>query len=156
MPPDINPSTVGGLSDQEAAARLRAEGANELPSTKPPSLLATAWQVIREPMLLLLVGAGAIYLVLGELKDSVVLLVSIIAVLEISLYQQRQTERALEALRDLFSPLASLGTPSIRSGPRFTTLGGEGFSNGTMGIFAPALTEAIESPPNAILEPAFA
>ena len=57
-------------------------------------------------MLLLLIGAGAIYLVLGELKDSVVLLVSIFVVLGISLYQQRKTERALEALRDLSSPRA--------------------------------------------------
>ena len=73
MLPDIDPSTVDGLSEQEAAARLRAEGANELPSTKPRGLLAIAWEVVREPMLLLLVGAGAIYLVLGELRDSIVL-----------------------------------------------------------------------------------
>ncbi|MGC2195622.1 MAG: cation-translocating P-type ATPase [Terriglobales bacterium] len=112
MLPDIDPSTVDGLSEQEAAARLRAEGANELPSTKPRGLLAIAWEVVREPMLLLLVGAGAIYLVLGELRDSIVLLVSIFVVLGISLYQQRKTERALEALRDLSSPRALV----IRSG----------------------------------------
>ena len=109
---EIDASNVGGLSDQEAAARLGAEGANELPSTKPRGLLALAWEVVREPMLLLLIGAGAIYLVLGELKDSVVLLVSIFVVLGISLYQQRKTERALEALRDLSSPRALV----IRSG----------------------------------------
>src|SRR5678810_559906 len=106
MLPDIDPSAVGGLSDQEAAVRLRAEGPNELPSAKPRGFLALVWEVVREPMLLLLVGAGAIYLVLGELRDSAVLLVSIVAVLGISLYQQRKTERALEALRDLSSPRA--------------------------------------------------
>jgi Ca2+-transporting ATPase len=103
---DIDSGAAAGLSDQEAAARLRAEGPNELPSTKRRGLLAVAWEVIREPMLLLLVGAGAIYLVLGELKDSLVLLASIFVVLGISLYQQRKTERALEALRDLSSPRA--------------------------------------------------
>src|SRR5579864_4283352 len=103
---DIDFRSVGGLSEQEAAARLRTEGANELPSTKPRGLLAIAWEVVREPMLLLLVGAGAIYLFLGELRDSIVLLVSIFVVLGISLYQQRKTERALEALRDLSSPRA--------------------------------------------------
>ena len=103
---DIDLRSVGGLSEQEAAARLRTEGANELPSTKPRGLLAIAWEVVREPMLLLLVGAGAIYLFLGELRDSIVLLVSIFVVLGISLYQQRKTERALEALRDLSSPRA--------------------------------------------------
>lgn len=106
MFPDIDPSNVAGLSDQEAAGRLRSEGPNELPSVKPRGLFAMAWEVVREPMLLLLIGAGAIYLVLGELKDSAVLLASIFVVLGISLYQQRKTERALEALRDLSSPRA--------------------------------------------------
>ncbi|MGE5110026.1 MAG: cation-translocating P-type ATPase, partial [Acidobacteriaceae bacterium] len=106
MLPDIDPSTVGGISEDEAVARLQAEGLNELPSAKPRSLLALAWDVVREPMLLLLVGAGIVYLLLGELKDSIVLLISIFVVLGISLYQQRKTERALEALRDLSSPRA--------------------------------------------------
>lgn len=95
---------LGGLSEEQAAARLKAEGPNELPTAKPKSLLATAWEIVREPMILLLVGAGAIYFVLGELKDAMVLLVSIFVVLGISLYQERKTERALEALRDLSSP----------------------------------------------------
>lgn len=106
MLPDIDSVAASGLTDQEASARLRSEGANELPSAKPRGLLALTWEVIREPMLLLLVGAGAIYLVIGELKDSLVLLASIFVVLGISLYQQRKTERALEALRDLSSPRA--------------------------------------------------
>ena len=106
MLPDIDLSTVGGISEDEAAARLQAEGPNELPSAKPRGLLALAWDVVREPMLLLLVGAGIVYLLLGELKDSLVLLISIFVVLGISLYQQRKTERALEALRDLSSPRA--------------------------------------------------
>ncbi len=57
-------------------------------------------------MILLLVAAGAIYLVLGEPSDSIVLLISIFAILGIDLYQQNKTERALEALRDLSSPRA--------------------------------------------------
>jgi hypothetical protein len=57
MLPDIDPSSLGGLSEQEAATRLRAEGANELPSVKA-RLLAITWEVVRETMLLLLVGAG--------------------------------------------------------------------------------------------------
>ncbi len=52
---DIDSGAASGLTDQEAAARLRSEGANELPSVKRRGLLALAWEVIREPMLLLLV-----------------------------------------------------------------------------------------------------
>ena len=70
MLPDVDPGAVGGLPDQEAATRLWEEGANELPSTKPRGLLALAWEVVREPMLMVM--AEAIYLVRGELKDSVI------------------------------------------------------------------------------------
>ena len=95
-----------GLTEAEAAARLQADGPNELPSAKARNVLATAWEVLREPMILLLVGAGVIYFFLGELRDSIVLLVSILVVVGIDLYQQRKTEHALEALRDLSSPRA--------------------------------------------------
>jgi Ca2+-transporting ATPase len=103
---DYNSVLLKGLPEAEAAARLKAEGFNELPTSKPRSLLATIWEIVREPMILLLVGAGIIYLFLGELRDSLVLLLSIFVVLGINLYQQRKTEHALEALRDLSSPRA--------------------------------------------------
>src|SRR5690242_5068743 len=99
-------SQLSGLSQEEAAARLDAEGPNELPSAKPRSFLAIAWEILREPMILLLIAAGVIYLILGEPRDSLVLLVSIFAIVGIDLYQQTKTERALEALRDLSSPRA--------------------------------------------------
>src|SRR5690348_5554593 len=99
-------SAPSGLTEDDAAARLKAYGPNELPASKPRNFFAIAWGIIREPMILLLLGAGAIYLVVGELRDALVLLASIFVVLGISFYQQRKTERALEALRDLSSPRA--------------------------------------------------
>ncbi len=95
-----------GLTEAEAAVRLQADGPNELPATRSRNLFATMWEIVREPMIMLLVGAGLIYLFLGELRDSVVLLFSIFVVIGISLYQERKTEHALEALRDLSSPRA--------------------------------------------------
>lgn len=99
-------SNPRGLTEAEAAARLKSEGFNELPASKPRNFLGMVWEVLREPMILLLVGAGVIYLFLGELRDSIVLLASIFVVVGIDLYQQRKTEHALEALRDLSSPRA--------------------------------------------------
>jgi Ca2+-transporting ATPase len=99
-------SGLRGLTETEAAARLKAEGFNELPAAKSRNFLATMWEIAREPMILLLIGAGVIYLFLGELRDSLVLLISIFVVLGINLYQQRKTDHALEALRDLSSPRA--------------------------------------------------
>src|ERR1017187_10386983 len=104
MTSEVNDIKIHGLTQEEASARLAAEGPNELPSAKPRSFLAIAWEVLREPMILLLVAAGVIYLILGEPRDSLVLLISVFAILGIDLYQQSKTERALEALRDLSSP----------------------------------------------------
>ncbi|MBI2876968.1 MAG: cation-translocating P-type ATPase [Candidatus Tectomicrobia bacterium] len=102
----MDPGTLRGLSEQEAAARLKAEGFNELPSARPRSTLAIALSVLREPMFLLLVAAGITYLLLGDLEEAMALLVAIFVVIGITLYQERKTERALQALRDLSSPRA--------------------------------------------------
>ena len=107
-------TTAVGLSDTEVAARLATDGPNELPSSKPRSLLAIAFEVVREPMFLLLVASGAIYLTLGDLTEGLLLLAFVFVVMGITLYQQRKTERALEALRDLSSPRALV----IRNGSR--------------------------------------
>ncbi len=101
---DLN--TAKGLSEAEAARLLEREGYNELPSTKPRSIFIIALEVIREPMFLLLVAGGLIYLMLGDLREALMLLGFVFVVLGITLYQERKTERALEALRDLSSPRA--------------------------------------------------
>ncbi len=93
-----------GLTDAEAAARLERFGPNELPSAKPRGVLAIAWSVVVEPMFLLLVACGAVYLVLGDLQEALMLVGFVFVVMGITLYQERKTERALEALRDLSSP----------------------------------------------------
>src|SRR5664279_1178550 len=95
-----------GLSEAEAACRLQQHGYNELPSSTGRSVLATAWNVVREPMFLLLLACGTIYLVLGDVREALMLLGFVFVVLGITLYQERKTERALEALRDLSSPRA--------------------------------------------------
>ena len=95
-----------GLTEAEATLRLAREGPNELPSRTNRGLLAIAWEVIREPMFLLLVAAGSLYLVMGEPKDALLLLGFVFVVMGITITQERRTEHALEALRDLSSPRA--------------------------------------------------
>lgn len=85
---------------------LKEEGYNEQLSQKKQSLLAILWNVLREPMLLLLLGTGIIYLFLGEKNDALMLLFSVFVVVGLTLYQERKTERALEALKNLSSPRA--------------------------------------------------
>jgi Ca2+-transporting ATPase len=95
-----------GLSSAEAGRRLAAEGPNALPQSRKGGIGATLLAVLREPMFLLLLGAAGIYLVLGDLGEALVLAASILVILAITVVQERRTERALEALRDLSSPRA--------------------------------------------------
>ena len=106
MPQDSDFSGISGLAPQEVAARLVAEGYNELPSARPRTVLAIALSVVREPMFLLLLACGTIYLVLGNVREALMLLAFVGVVMGITLYQERKTERALDALRNLASPRA--------------------------------------------------
>jgi len=101
-----NIESIIGLSESEAQQRLKTEGYNELPSQKKQNIIIIFLHVLLEPMLLLLLGAGLIYVVLGEKQDALMLLFFVFVVVGITFHQQRKTERALEALRNLSSPRA--------------------------------------------------
>lgn len=110
-----------GLTDQEAARRLAAEGFNELPSSGHRSGFAIVREVLQEPMLLLLLGAGLIYLALGDRTEAIVLLVFASLSIVITVVQESRTERVLESLRNLTSPRALV----IRDGRRLRIAGRE-------------------------------
>jgi Ca2+-transporting ATPase len=95
-----------GLTETDVASRLRAEGFNQLLAPKVRDLLCSGRDVSREPIILLLVSAEVINLVLGDLRDALVLMGSLSFVVGIGLYQHRKTEHAFEALRDLTNPRA--------------------------------------------------
>lgn len=99
-------NAVMGFSTAEAQQRLKTAGWNELPSAKPRSLLAIAWTIVREPMFLLLISCGIIYLILGNKEDAFILLGSVVIIMGMTFSQERKSERALEALRELSSPNA--------------------------------------------------
>ncbi len=97
---------VVGLSEDEARRRLDSEGPNKLPTEKPRNIFSIALEVAREPMFLMLVAAGGLYLLMGEPADAPMLLGFVFVVMAITIIQERRTERALDALRDLSSPRA--------------------------------------------------
>jgi Ca2+-transporting ATPase len=123
MSVESSSSLVGlvGLTSAEAAARLARDGANELTGQRPRTLLSSALAIVREPMSLLLVACGVIYLVLGDLQESLMLLGFVFFIMGITLFQERKTERALDALRDLASPRALV----VRDGARLRVAGRE-------------------------------
>lgn len=97
---------IKGLTEKEVAEKLKQHGYNEIPSQKKHNAFLILFNVIREPMLLLLLVTGSIYLLLGEPRDALMLLTFVFVVVGITFYQERKTERTLEALRDLSSPRA--------------------------------------------------
>ncbi|NLV43390.1 MAG: cation-translocating P-type ATPase [Candidatus Hydrogenedentes bacterium] len=106
MPWTFDEKTETGLSEAEAQRRFTEEGANELPSSARRGVFSIALEVIREPMFLMLVACGMLYLFLGEPVDAAMLLGFVFVVMGITIVQERRTEHALDALRDLSSPRA--------------------------------------------------
>ena len=103
-----------GLSEARANELLIEFGPNVLPSDTKSSPFRTLASILREPMLLLLVGAGGISFILAERLDGILLISTVFIIVGISIFQESKTERALAALRELSSPQALV----IRSGIR--------------------------------------
>lgn len=100
------PPAERGLDPALASARLRDEGPNELGQSQRRTLRDIAWEVLREPMFGLLLGAGAIYLAMGDRREALILLGFVFIIMGITALQERRTDKALHALRDLSSPRA--------------------------------------------------
>ena len=100
------PKPFAGLSSTDAAARLLRDGPNVLPQPEQRSRWTIIRNVLREPMLLLLLAATAVYLLLGDPVEASLLGMSVLLVIALTVYQEQKSERALQALRELGSPRA--------------------------------------------------
>ncbi len=112
------PNSIG-LSSSEAQKRLSSDGPNALKSSESRSALKIILDVIKEPMFILLVCAGVIYLLIGDVHDALVLLGFVFIIILVTVIQEGRTERALQRLRELSSPRAIVlrdGVPTRISG----------------------------------------
>ncbi|PDT88887.1 ATPase [Bradyrhizobium sp. Y36] len=103
-----------GLSEAEARLRLQQDGFNELPRAERRTPLRIVIEVLREPMLALLLAGGLVYLLLGDLSEALLLMAFGAMSVIITIVQETRTERVLEALRELTSPRALV----VRDGER--------------------------------------
>src|SRR5512146_900288 len=99
-------TNIQGLTEQEAFERLAQDGYNELPAAKKRTFFHILLEVVREPMFLMLIACGLLYMLLGDQEEALMLLGFVFVIIGITFYQEQKTERALEALRDLSSPRA--------------------------------------------------
>ena len=97
---------IPGLNTQQVLERQKKYGLNTLPNKQRRHVIRLIWDIIKEPMILLLVLAMGLYLLFGDLQEGLSLSVFVLVIISISLYQEGKTEHALQALRELTTPNA--------------------------------------------------
>lgn len=100
------------LTDEQAKEKLLKNGYNEVLEVKSHNFLKMVLGILKEPMFLLLVICGTLYMFLGDIQEGIMLLGFVFFIMGIEFYQERKTEKALDALKELSSPQARV----IRNG----------------------------------------
>ncbi|MDE6108229.1 MAG: calcium-translocating P-type ATPase, PMCA-type, partial [Oscillospiraceae bacterium] len=98
-----------GLSASDAAHRLDTYGPNQLKGKPPRPLLLRLWDQLRDPMILVLLGAAALSLWSSggeDWLDSVIILFIVVVNAAISISQENSAQKALEALQNMSAPRA--------------------------------------------------
>lgn len=97
-------NAYSGLSTKEAERLLQKHGLNVLPQQQPRTSLNIILDIVKEPMIALLIVGGCLYLWLGDASEAIMLFVMIGGVSGITFLQERRTENALQSLKSLASP----------------------------------------------------
>lgn len=95
-----------GLSSAEAASRLEQQGWNEISEPPLPGVLTRAADQLRDPMILLLLGAAAVTVALHDVVDTVVIGLVVVLNTTVGVVQEIRAERTVRALRRLAAPTA--------------------------------------------------
>ncbi|MDO9557678.1 MAG: cation-translocating P-type ATPase [Coriobacteriia bacterium] len=101
-------TTPNGLSDAEAERRLTEIGSNVLPEGEPRTLPAMVLDQFKDFLILLLLGAAVISGMLGEIADTIAILVIVVLNAVIGVVQEYRAERAMEALRQMAGETATV------------------------------------------------
>ncbi len=99
---DTSPFT--GLNEARISILQQQFGKNLFKDGSRTCLLQTIWEIIKEPMFIMLVVACSIYFILGERSEGILMGVAILFVTGISLYQEVRSSHALQALKQLTEP----------------------------------------------------
>jgi magnesium-transporting ATPase (P-type) len=105
---DAFASNPNGLSSREAAARLVTCGPNRLKPPKAGSTLARFLHQFQNVLIYVLLAAAGVTAALGHWTDSGVIIAVVIINAAIGFVQEGRAERALDAIRDILSPVATV------------------------------------------------
>ena len=104
----LNVDPEVGLSRGEASSRLQKFGPNRLGVSHHEPWWEEVAESLTEPLVLLLIGVGILYGILGEIRDAITILVVIVIVAAVEAVNESRAKRAIAALRELSSPTASV------------------------------------------------
>ena len=93
-----------GLTSKEVKELQEKYGKNELSLEKHKPFIFKIFEILCEPMFILLIIASLIYFVLGEPRDGIIMLIFVIAIIMIDIIQEWKTDKTLKALKDLSQP----------------------------------------------------
>lgn len=100
----VEKSGIVGLTPEEVSQSMAANGRNEIISNQN-TFLNIIIDLVKDPMLILLIVASIIYFITGNTADGFFMVAAIVIVTGISLYQESRSKKALEKLRSLTQPL---------------------------------------------------
>jgi Ca2+-transporting ATPase len=97
-------NTWQGLNTSQVEQSRQTHGENKVVSTSRNGFVTAVLGLAKEPMLILLTLASAIYFVTGAWGEGLFMLGAIIAISAISIYQDLKSRNALTALKSLTQP----------------------------------------------------
>ena len=95
----VNIFDITGLTDDQIELSLKKFGRNVVSYKKENRFFNTVKRVAKDPMMLLLLTASAIYFINGKIGDGIFLTIAIVFQTSISLYQYSRSKNAIEKLK---------------------------------------------------------
>lgn len=102
------PEDLKGLTESEVAASRKKYGYNRLEAVKKESWADLLLNILKEPMLILLICVSFIYVLTGDYGEALFMFAAIVGVTAISFYQDNRSKKALEELEKLNEPLSKV------------------------------------------------
>lgn len=101
-------TSLQGLSSEEAKKRLEEYGPNELKEGKKKTPLRMFLDQFKDFMIIVLIASAVIAGVLGEVADTIAIMVIVVLNAIIGFVQEYRAEKAMEALKMMAAPTATV------------------------------------------------
>jgi Mg2+-importing ATPase len=101
-------SQMEGLSESEAASRVKLYGSNEIAREKLKSPLMRLLENVKNPLVILLTALGVLSFLTGDLRAMVVIFVMVLLGVVLRFFQEMRADNAAEKLKAMVSNTATL------------------------------------------------